>query len=98
MSLTNFVDGYGRSMAQIMVDRRSEFMAVPNLWRTKNQRYRLQGEICPACSNAVFPPRQVCPRCGSSMDERHSHRNQKPVMVVAYHAQPALVEAPAGDD
>lgn len=73
-------------------------MAVPNLWRTKNQRYRLQGEICPACSNAVFPPRQVCPRCGSSFDARQSHRVRKPAMVVGYHTQPLLVEAPAGDD
>ncbi len=38
-------------------------MAVPNLWRTKEQRYRLQGEICPACSSAVFPPKRVCPHC-----------------------------------
>ena len=38
-------------------------MAVPNLWRTKKQRYSLQGEICPACQNALFPPRQVCPYC-----------------------------------
>ena len=38
-------------------------MAVPNLWRTQKQRYSLQAEICPHCSNAVFPPRAVCPYC-----------------------------------
>ncbi len=38
-------------------------MAVPNLWRTQKQRYSLQAEICPRCSNAVFPPRRVCPYC-----------------------------------
>lgn len=38
-------------------------MAVPNLWRTKEQRYRLQGEVCPTCSNTIFPPKRVCPHC-----------------------------------
>jgi uncharacterized OB-fold protein len=38
-------------------------MAVPNLWRTKEQRYRLQGEVCPACHQTVFPPKPVCPHC-----------------------------------
>ncbi|MCB0108913.1 MAG: hypothetical protein KDE53_23490 [Caldilineaceae bacterium] len=38
-------------------------MAVPNLWRTKEQRYRLQGDVCPACSNTIFPPKRVCPHC-----------------------------------
>ena len=42
-------------------------MAVPNLWRTKKQRYNLQGEICVHCSSAVFPPREVCPYCGEVM-------------------------------
>jgi uncharacterized OB-fold protein len=38
-------------------------MAVPNLWRTKKQRYSLQAEICPVCTNAIFPPREHCPHC-----------------------------------
>lgn len=38
-------------------------MAVPNLWRTQKQRYQLQGEVCPACSNTIFPPKRVCPHC-----------------------------------
>jgi len=38
-------------------------MAVPNLWRTKEQRYRLQGEVCPACQSTIFPPKRVCPHC-----------------------------------
>ncbi len=42
-------------------------MAVPTLWRTKQQRYNLVGEKCPACTNAVFPPRKVCPHCGETM-------------------------------
>jgi predicted amidophosphoribosyltransferase len=42
-------------------------MAVPNLWRTKKQRYRLQAEICPTCAHAVFPPREICPHCRQSI-------------------------------
>lgn len=38
-------------------------MAVPNLWRTKRQRYSLQAEICPNCTQAIFPPREICPYC-----------------------------------
>ncbi|MEX1020980.1 MAG: zinc ribbon domain-containing protein [Litorilinea sp.] len=38
-------------------------MAVPILWRNRKQRYSLEGEVCPACERAVFPPRQVCPYC-----------------------------------
>lgn len=42
-------------------------MAVPNLWRTKHERYSLQGQICAECSQAVFPPRMVCPHCHQPM-------------------------------
>lgn len=42
-------------------------MAVPNLWRTKQQRYRLQAEVCPTCTQAVFPPRETCPHCRQPM-------------------------------
>lgn len=38
-------------------------MTIPNLWRTQKQRYSLQGEVCPHCSSAIFPPRRVCPYC-----------------------------------
>jgi uncharacterized OB-fold protein len=38
-------------------------MAVPNLWRTKKQRYSLQGEVCTRCATVMFPPRQICPHC-----------------------------------
>ena len=44
-------------------------MAVPNLWRTKKQRYRLQAEICPTCAEAIFPPREICPQCHQPMQQ-----------------------------
>lgn len=42
-------------------------MAVPVMWRTQKQRYSLQAETCSHCSNAVFPPRAVCPYCKTPM-------------------------------
>lgn len=39
-------------------------MEVPRHWRLKKQRYSLIGEICPHCDEKIFPPRDICPRCG----------------------------------
>ena len=38
-------------------------MEVARYWRTTQQRYRMEGEICPNCSGKIFPPRDVCPNC-----------------------------------
>lgn len=38
-------------------------MEIPRHWRLKAQRYRLEGSICPRCSQLIFPPRPVCPHC-----------------------------------
>lgn len=40
-------------------------MDVPRHWRLKTQRYGLIGEECPDCKSKIFPPRDVCPECGS---------------------------------
>ncbi len=39
-------------------------MSIPSYWRTRKQRLSLQGERCPHCSRALFPPRDICPHCG----------------------------------
>ena len=39
-------------------------MAIPVQWRTKKARYSLQGDVCPECARAIFPPRRRCPYCG----------------------------------
>lgn len=39
-------------------------MEVPRHWRLKKQRYQLIGEVCPHCDEKIFPPRDICPRCG----------------------------------
>ena len=47
-------------------------MGIPNLWRTKGQRYSLAGEICPSCSQHIFPPRDVCPHCAKPAGPVHT--------------------------
>ncbi len=74
-------------------------MAVPNLWRTKKQRYSLQGEICSACQQAVFPPREICPHCGLSMHRATRVKPQNELYSFTLMQLPAQVEvAAAGDD
>jgi len=40
-------------------------MEIPRHWRLKNQRYKLEGVACKNCNQKIFPPRQICPHCGS---------------------------------
>lgn len=47
-------------------------MGIPNMWRTKGQRYQLAGEICPSCSEYIFPPRDVCPHCTKPAGPAHT--------------------------
>ena len=41
-------------------------MEVPRYWRTQRSRYSLVGVACRDCEAKSFPPRDLCPRCGSS--------------------------------
>ncbi len=38
-------------------------MHVARNWRVRQQRYRLIGERCEECGQAIFPPRDTCPHC-----------------------------------
>ncbi|GIV68942.1 zinc ribbon domain-containing protein [Caldilinea sp.] len=72
-------------------------MAIPNMWRTKKQRYSLQGEVCIHCERAVFPPRQICPHCHQPMREQRFSTAAAfdfHAMMPAVAAQPMMV----GDD
>jgi len=40
-------------------------VATSAYWRTRFQRYRLIGNRCKECGKVFFPPRFVCPACGS---------------------------------
>ncbi|MFQ6037656.1 MAG: Zn-ribbon domain-containing OB-fold protein [Candidatus Aminicenantales bacterium] len=39
-------------------------------WREIPQRYRLEANACSACGVKFFPPREVCPGCGSQELEK----------------------------
>lgn len=74
-------------------------MAVPNLWRTKEQRYRLQGEVCPACSTAMFPPKRVCPHCNHGAARPSTTEAQQEYAYVMLFEMPQISEfAAIGDD
>ena len=80
-------------------------MAVPNLWRTKKQRYSLQSETCSACSQAVFPPREICPYCGHAMHGIAPDKTQPKLYSFALNLLPPMLEnvtpasiAISGDD
>jgi len=47
-------------------------MQAPRLWRVRNQRLALVGEVCPKCGAKLFPPRDVCPECSSPAKEPYS--------------------------
>lgn len=38
--------------------------SIPEYWRTRGQRLRMEGSNCPGCGEKHFPPRVVCPDCG----------------------------------
>ena len=75
-------------------------MAIPNLWRTKKQRYSLQGELCVHCTQAVFPPREICPHCHKPMSAQALVQPRELHFVFA--ATPAAAQPPlaavVGDD
>jgi uncharacterized OB-fold protein len=39
-------------------------------WREIPQRYRLEAAKCKGCGYVCFPPRVICPRCGSREFEK----------------------------
>lgn len=75
-------------------------MAIPNMWRTKKQRYSLHGDVCVHCAQAVFPPRQVCPHCHKPMHAAQTDRTSLPAFdfSAVVSAAPALQQAMVGDD
>ncbi len=68
-------------------------MEIPRHWRLKNQRYKLEGVVCKACHEKVFPPRQVCPHCGGEDLESFKFSGKGEVFSFT-----TIYEAPAGFD
>lgn len=42
------------------------YITLPSYVATIDQRYRLVGQKCSDCGQILFPPRMLCPACGSS--------------------------------
>ncbi len=40
--------------------------SVPRVWRERVVKYRLLGSKCIKCGKTTYPPRKVCPYCGST--------------------------------
>ncbi|MCK4357275.1 MAG: Zn-ribbon domain-containing OB-fold protein [Candidatus Cloacimonetes bacterium] len=45
-------------------------MPSPRYHREIPQRYRLEAEKCKKCGKILFPPRLICPECGSKNFEK----------------------------
>jgi hypothetical protein len=66
-------------------------MQVSQSWRTRAQRYTLQGEQCPACSAYIFPPRDVCPACEAEAKTIYQFSGKGEV-----YSFTTITDAPAG--
>lgn len=74
-------------------------MAIPNIWRTKKQRYSLEGTVCPTCNITMFPPRKQCLHCShisSAITEPVSGEQYNYFMVFALPQSAEVISA--GDD
>jgi uncharacterized OB-fold protein len=66
-------------------------MEIPRHWRLKKQRYALVGEVCPHCEVKIFPPRDVCPNCGSEAKTRYDFSGRGTIFSYT-----VMNDAPAG--
>lgn len=66
-------------------------METARHWRLSPQRYSLIGEACPTCQAKIFPPRDLCPECGS--EARHEYHFSGRGEVYSFTT---VTEAPAG--
>ncbi len=73
-------------------------MAVPIFWRNKKQRYSLQGDVCPECNQAIFPPREVCPYCHGHHYAAPAQTAESPVQQFVFVLPEAYSLSEAGDD
>ncbi|MCB0070920.1 MAG: hypothetical protein KDE20_05650 [Caldilineaceae bacterium] len=65
-------------------------MKNPWSWRTQPERYRLATTRCPACGDAAFPPRPICPTCGATVPHSPADADvpprQSPLVLELTHA------------
>ena len=68
-------------------------MEIPRHWRLKRQRYGLVGKVCTHCEARIFPPREICPNCGSEVKTDFAFSGKGEVFSFT-----TIYEAPAGFD
>ena len=68
-------------------------MEIARHWRLKQQRYGLVGEVCPHCAAKIFPPRDMCPNCGTEAKTAFAFSGKGEVFSYT-----TIYEAPAGFD
>jgi len=68
-------------------------MEIARHWRLKEQRYNLVGTACQGCGEKSFPPRQVCPACGSDSSQPFPFNGRGEV-----YSFTTIYEAPSGFD
>jgi uncharacterized OB-fold protein len=68
-------------------------MEIPRHWRLKGQRYGLVGKVCTHCDARIFPPRDICPNCGSVVKTDFTFSGKGQVFSFT-----TIYEAPAGFD
>jgi uncharacterized OB-fold protein len=68
-------------------------MEIPRHWRLKGQRYGLVGKVCTNCDARIFPPRDICPNCGSEVKTDFAFSGKGEVFSYT-----TIYEAPAGFD
>jgi len=66
-------------------------MEIPRHWRLNQQRYGLIGEVCPNCDAKIFPPRDICPHCGSEAKMAYAFSGRGEVFSFT-----TIYEAPTG--
>ncbi|HDI75001.1 MAG: transcriptional regulator [Thermoprotei archaeon] len=68
-------------------------MSVPRYWRERVTKYRLIGAQCTNCGKSFYPPRKVCPYCGSrDLKEVALPRKGKVISFTVIRVPPAGFE------
>lgn len=69
-------------------------METPRHWRLKKQRYAMAGSQCQSCGAKLFPPRPVCPVCGSAVHAPAGSMNKLELypLEAVFRPKPAQVE------
>jgi len=60
-------------------------------WRLKESLYKLEGSNCRGCDTVHFPPRRICPDCGS--DANYQNPNSEKIEVMDNQLVPAQPRA-----